>query len=98
MCRNIKPLFNFEPPVTDDEIYAASLQFIRKISGFQKPSKANEQAFNQAVEEVAAAAKTLMNSLVTQAPPRNREEEIELARLRNLKRFGPNNSQLSASE
>ncbi|UJF31681.1 DUF2277 domain-containing protein [Paenibacillus hexagrammi] len=88
MCRNIKPLFNFAPPATDEEIQAASLQFVRKISGFQQPSKVNEEAFHHAVNEVAAAARTLMDTLITQAEPRNREIEIERARARNLKRFG----------
>jgi hypothetical protein len=88
MCRNIKPLFNFEPPATDDEVRAASLQFVRKISGFTAPSKANEAAFNLAIEEVAAAARKLMDSLVTNAEPRNREVEIERARARSARRFG----------
>ncbi|TDF95102.1 DUF2277 domain-containing protein [Paenibacillus piri] len=88
MCRNIKTLFNFEPPATDDEIQAASIQFVRKISGFTVPSKVNEEAFNRAVQEVTAAARSLMDSLVTQAEPRNREVEIERARARSAKRFG----------
>jgi hypothetical protein len=88
MCRNIKPLFNFEPPATDDEVRAASLQFVRKISGFTAPSKTNEAAFNLAIEEVAAAARKLMDSLVTNAEPRNREVEIERARARSARRFG----------
>ncbi|MDU0201567.1 MULTISPECIES: DUF2277 domain-containing protein [Paenibacillus] len=88
MCRNIKPLFNFNPVATDAEIQAASLQFVRKISGFTAPSKANEEAFNRAVAEVALAARQLMDSLVTTAEPRNREIEIERARARNAKRFG----------
>ncbi|KZE75817.1 DUF2277 domain-containing protein [Paenibacillus elgii] len=88
MCRNIKTLFNFDPPATEDEIQAASLQFVRKLSGFNKPSKANEEAFQLAVEEVAAAARKLLDSLVTQAEPRNREVEIERARIRSAKRFG----------
>ena len=88
MCRNIKTLFNFEPPVTDEEIRAASLQFVRKISGFQKPSKANEAAFLAAVEEVARAARRLLDSLATTAPPRNREEEAAKARARAEARFG----------
>ena len=82
MCRNIRPLFNFEPPVTEDEVRAASLQFVRKISGFTKPSKANEEAFTRAIDEVAAAARRLMDSLVTTAPPRDREIEAEKARAR----------------
>lgn len=88
MCRNIKTLFNFEPPATDDEIQAASLQFVRKISGFAAPSKANEEAFNRAVMEVSAVARTLLDSLVTNAEPRNREIELERARSRSAKRFG----------
>ncbi len=88
MCRNIKTLFNFDPLATDDEIKAASIQFVRKISGFTDPSKANEAAFNRAIMEVAAAARNLLDSLVTNAQPRNREVEIERARLRNAKRFG----------
>lgn len=87
MCRNIKPLYNFEPPVTDDEIHAAALQFVRKISGFNKPSKANEAAFFAAVDEIAAAASILLNSLETNAPPKNREEEVAKARLRSAQRF-----------
>ena len=79
MCRNIRPLFNFEPPVTDDEVRAASLQFVRKISGFTKPSKANEAAFDRAVEEVADAARRLVDSLVTTAPARDREVEAAKA-------------------
>ena len=74
MCRNIKPLFNFEPPATDDEVRASSLQFVRKVSGFTKPSKANEDVFNQAVDEVTAAARKLIASLVTTAPPKDRDE------------------------
>ncbi|MEO8360517.1 MAG: DUF2277 domain-containing protein [Vicinamibacteria bacterium] len=88
MCRNIKTLYNFEPPVTEEEIKAASLQFVRKLSGFNKPSKSNEEAFELAINEVAAAAGRLLFSLETQAPPRNREDEKEKARARNLKRFG----------
>jgi len=88
MCRNIKPLFNFDPPVTDDEVRAASLQFVRKISGFTKPSKANEAAFDQAVEEVAAAARRLVDSLVTSAPARDREVEAAKARARAAERYG----------
>jgi hypothetical protein len=82
MCRNIKPLFNFAPPATDDEIRASSLQFVRKVSGFTKPSKANEAAFNQAVEDVTDAARRLISSLVTTAPPKDREEEAAKARER----------------
>jgi hypothetical protein len=88
MCRNIKPLFNFDPPVTDDEVRAASLQFVRKISGFTKPSKANEAAFDLAVDEVAAAARRLVNSLVTSAPARDRDVEAAKARARAAERYG----------
>ena len=88
MCRNIKTLFNFEPPATDEEIQAASLQFVRKLSGFNKPSKANEEAFERAIEDVARVAKTLLDSLVTNAEPRDREVEAEKARQRNAERFG----------
>jgi hypothetical protein len=87
MCRNIKLLFNFDPPVTDAEIRAASVQFVRKISGFQKPSKANEAAFNAAIDEVAAAAARLLSSLETTAPQRNREDEAAKARARSAARF-----------
>jgi hypothetical protein len=89
MCRNIKTLFNFEPPATPDEIRAASLQFVRKLSGFNTPSKANKAAFDQAVEEVTAAATVLLGSLITLADPRNREEEAARAKARNVARFGP---------
>jgi len=88
MCRNIKTLFNFEPPATDEEIRASALQFVRKISGQQSPSKANHAAFHHALEQVTAAARELVDSLVTQAPPRNREEETVKARARSAKRFG----------
>ena len=88
MCRNIKTLFNFEPPATELEIRDASLQFVRKLSGFSVPSKANEEAFNRAVEEVAASARALIASLQTNAPPRDREVEAAKAKERNLKRFG----------
>ncbi|HVK68778.1 MAG TPA: DUF2277 domain-containing protein [Polyangium sp.] len=87
MCRNIKTLFNFEPPATEEEIRAASLQFVRKLSGFNKPSRANEAAFDQAVEDVAAAARVLMQSLSTTAQPRDRVIEIEKARERSRQRF-----------
>lgn len=90
MCRNIKMLFNFEPPVTEEEIRAASLQYVRKISGFNKPSKANEAAFLTAVEEVAGASARLLHTLETQAPPRNREEEAAKAKARSAARFGAN--------
>ena len=88
MCRNIKTLFNFAPPVTDEELRASSLQFVRKLSGFTKPSKANETAFNLAVEQTTAVARTLMQSLVTNAPPRDRTEEAIKAKARSAKRFG----------
>jgi hypothetical protein len=88
MCRNIKTLFNFEPPATDDEIHDASLQFVRKLSGFTLPSKANEAAFERAVEEVAASARKLIHSMVTNSEPRNREEEAARARARSAARFG----------
>jgi hypothetical protein len=88
MCRNIKMLFNFDPPVTDEEIRAASLQFVRKLSGFNKPSKANEPAFNMAIEEIAAASGRLLGKLETNAPPRSREEEAARAKARNAVRFG----------
>ena len=88
MCRNIKMLFNFDPPVTDEEIRAASLQFVRKISGFTKPSKANEAAFFAAIDEVAAASSRLLRSLETTAPPKNREEEAARAKARAAVRFG----------
>ena len=88
MCRNIKTLFNFDPPVNAEEIRAASLQFVRKISGFNKPSKANEASFLSAVDEVSAAAARLLHSLETNAPPKNREEEAAKARARAAERFG----------
>jgi len=88
MCRNIKMLFNFDPPATPDEIRLASLQFVRKISGFNKPSKANEAAFAEALEEIAAASERLLSRLQTQAPSRNREDEAARARARSLARFG----------
>lgn len=91
MCRNIKPLFNFEPPATEDEIHAASLQFVRKISGFTKPSKANEAAFLAAVDEIAAIAHQLLDTLETNAPPKDRAEEADKARARAAQRF-PNQS------
>ena len=87
MCRNIKTLHNFKPPATDEEIRASSLQFVRKLSGFTKPSKANEAAFTRAVEQVAAAAHQLLDSLVTNAPPRDREVEATKARARTAERF-----------
>jgi hypothetical protein len=88
MCRNIKTLFNFEPPVTEAELHAAALQFVRKITGFNKPSKANEAAFQAAVEEVAQISGSLLRSLETQAPPKNREEEAAKAKARAAIRFG----------
>ena len=88
MCRNIKTLFNFEPPVTDDEIRAASLQFVRKLSGFTRPSKANEAAFELAVERTAGVARELLQALVTTAPPRDRDAEAAKARVRAAARFG----------
>jgi len=88
MCRNIKTLHNFAPPATNDEIRASSLQFVRKLSGFTKPSKANEEAFDRAVDEIAHIAHHLLDSLVTNAPPRNRETETLKARARSAKRFG----------
>lgn len=88
MCRNIKPLFNFDPPATDEEIRDASLQFVRKLSGFQKPSQVNEAAFNQAIDEISAATRTLLDSLTTHADPRNREVEAARAHARAVARFG----------
>jgi hypothetical protein len=87
MCRNIKTLFNFDPPATDEEIRAASLQFVRKLSGFNAPSKANEAAFNQAIEDVAAVARTLIDSLTTTSEPKNRDDEAAKARARAAVRF-----------
>ena len=88
MCRNIKPLFNFEPPVTQNEIQAASLQFVRKISGFNKPSKANEAAFNAAIKEIAQISERLLTSLESNAAPKNRDEEAAKVRLRSASRYG----------
>jgi len=88
MCRNIKTLHNFKPPATEEEIRASSLQFVRKLSGFAKPSKANEEAFDRAVEQVAQAATELLDSLVTTAPPRDREVEATKARARSAERYG----------
>lgn len=88
MCRNIKTLFNFDPPATDEEVRAASLQFVRKLSGATKPSRANEEAFERAVEEVTHVARRLLDSMVTSAPPRDREVEAERARERARQRFG----------
>ena len=89
MCRNIKTLHNFKPPATEEEIHASSLQFVRKLSGFTKPSKANEEAFNRAVDQVAQAAHELLDSLITTAPARDREVEAVKARARSAERFGP---------
>jgi len=94
MCRNIRPLFNFDPPVTEEEIHAAALQFVRKVSGFQKPSKANEAAFARAVGEIADSAARLIASLETVAPPRNREEEAAKLRERSRLRFAPRGDRL----
>jgi hypothetical protein len=88
MCRNIKPLFNFDPPATDDEVRASALQFVRKVSGYNKPSKPNEEAFNNAVDEVTEAARKLIESLVTAAPPKDREEVAAKARERAAVRYG----------
>ena len=88
MCRNIRILFNFDPPVTDEEVRAASLQFVRKISGFNKPSKANEDVFQAAVDQIAGISIRLLTSLETNAPPKNREEEAQKAKLRAAERFG----------
>lgn len=88
MCRNIKVLANFEPPATDDEVRSSALQFVRKLSGTTKPSRANEEAFNRAVEEVTTSARRLLGSLVTSAPPRDREVEARKAKERSIRRFG----------
>jgi hypothetical protein len=88
MCRNIRPLFNFDPPVTPEEVRAASLQFVRKISGFGKPSKANEGAFQAAIDDIAEISSRLLRSLETNAPPKNREEEAQKSKLRATERFG----------
>jgi len=88
MCRNIRTLFNFDPPATDEEIRAASIQFVRKLSGFNAPSKANEAAFDRAIDEVASSARRLIDSLTTSADPRNREEVAARARMRAAERFG----------
>jgi len=88
MCRNIKTLYNFSPPATEDEIRASAIQFVRKISGFTNPSKSNEEAFNRAVDQVTRAAQDLLGSLVTMAPPRDREIEAAKAKARNVARFG----------
>jgi len=88
MCRNIKVLYNFDPPVTDDEVRAASIQFVRKVSGFSKPSKANEAVFQQAIDEISAVTARFLGALETQAPPKNREEEAAKAKARAATRFG----------
>jgi hypothetical protein len=90
MCRNIKTLHNFEPPATDDEVRASAIQFVRKLSGFTKPSKANEEVFNRAVDEVTESARKLIDSLQTSAPPRDREVEAMKAHARAVERFGAN--------
>src|SRR4051812_28844502 len=97
MCRNIKTLANFEPPATQDEVRASALQFVRKLSGTARPSRANEAAFNQAVEEVTASARRLIDSLESNAAPRTREVELQKAKERNLKRFGPPAAERSAA-
>ncbi len=88
MCRNIKPLFNFEPPVTEDEVRAAALQYVRKVSGFTRPSHANEAAFEAAVDEISAISRKLLGSLETNLPPKDRAEEAMKAKARNIRRFG----------
>jgi hypothetical protein len=88
MCRNIKNLFNFDPPVTEEEVRAASIQFVRKISGFNKPSKTNEEAFQKAIDEIATVSGRFLHSLETTAPPKNREEEAAKAKARAIARFG----------
>lgn len=92
MCRNIKVLFNFDPPATQEEIHNAALQFVRKLTGFHTPSQANQAAFDAAVEEISAVATTLFGGLTTHSHPHNREEEAQKARIRTLKRFGPSSS------
>lgn len=89
MCRNIKQLFNFEPPATEEEVHAAALQYVRKVSGSTKPSAANERAFLQATQEIAAVTQRLLDALVTTAPPRDRETEIAKAKIRSAERFAP---------
>jgi hypothetical protein len=96
MCRNIKTLFNFEPPATDDEVRAASLQFVRKISGFNSPSRANQDVFDNAVDSVASAARELLDALTTQAPPKDRDVEAAKARERAAKRFGTGEERATA--
>jgi hypothetical protein len=89
MCRNIRTLYNFDPPATDEEIHAASLQYVKKITGFNKPSKVNEEAFNRAIKEIAMISRNLLDAMETSSEPRNREVEAERARTRSAKRFGP---------
>jgi hypothetical protein len=98
MCRNIKTLFNFDPPATDDEIRAAALQFVRKLSGFNAPSRANAAAFNQAVDDVTATATVLVHSLITLSPPKNRALERERLKLASLKRFGRGNERATGAD
>jgi hypothetical protein len=92
MCRNIKTLFNFDPPASDEEVRAASLQFVRKLSGFTAPSKANEAVFKQAIDDIAVVARRLVDQLATNAPPKNREEEAIKAKARAVERYGPSRS------
>jgi hypothetical protein len=89
MCRNIRTLFNFDPAATEEEIHAASLQYVRKITGYNKPSKVNEEAFNRAIDEITTVTRKLLNAMETSTEPRNREIEAERARIRSAKRFGP---------
>jgi hypothetical protein len=93
MCRNIRTLFNFDPPATDEEIRAASLQYVKKITGYNKPSKVNEEAFNRAINEITMVTRNLLNAMATSAEPRNREVEAERARTRAAKRFGSNSEE-----
>ncbi|HLO10825.1 MAG TPA: DUF2277 domain-containing protein [Pseudoneobacillus sp.] len=90
MCRNIRTLFNFDPPATEEEIHAASIQFVKKITGYNRPSKVNEEVFNRAINEITMVTRNLLNSMETSAEPRNREVEAERARIRTAKRFGQN--------
>ena len=94
MCRNIRPLFNFQPPATDEEVRAASVQFVRKISGFTAPSKANQDAFNRAIDDIAAIARRLVDELATNAPPKNRDEEAKKAKARAAERYGTARAQI----
>jgi hypothetical protein len=93
MCRNIRTLFNFDPPATEEEIHAASLQYVRKITGYNKPSKVNYEAFNRAIDEITMVTRNLLNAMETSTEPRNREFEAERARIRSAKRFGPNSGE-----